>query len=205
MTYALYAAAVVLFAGFLAVGFYAARRAPGPLDRRAAALRGTAVGLALLLTKSGRGPFLTAASIAAIALFAAARWTLWVPFAMTLSQILSQTVVELVKARFGRVRPDYWIVGLDAGHSYPSGHSVTAIVFYFGWALVAASSPLPGGIHVVIAALLALWGLGVAWSRLALGAHYLSDVAGGLLFGLAWLCAAYALTMHFLSVKPHAF
>lgn len=204
MTYAPYAVAVVCFAAFFVLGFYAARGAPGPLDRRASAWRGTAVGLALLLTKSGRGPFLTVASIAAIALFAAARWTLWVPLAMALSQMLSQTIVELVKARFGRVRPDYWIVGLDAGHSYPSGHSTTAIVFYFGWALVAASNPFFGALHFAIAALLALWGLGIAWSRLALGAHYVTDVAGGLLFGLAWLCAAYALTLHFIAVKPYA-
>ena len=41
--------------------------------------------------------------------------------------------------------------------------------------------------------------VGISWSRLALGAHYLTDVVGGLLFGAAFLCAALAIILRFTS------
>jgi len=47
-------------------------------------------------------------------------------------------------------------------------------------------------LKVAIVTVLVLWALGIMWSRLALGAHYLSDVFGGALFGTAWLCALFA-------------
>jgi len=39
--------------------------------------------------------------------------------------------------------------------------------------------------------------VGIPWSRLALGAHYLTDVAGGVLFGAGWLCITLALIARF--------
>jgi membrane-associated phospholipid phosphatase len=30
--------------------------------------------------------------------------------------------------------------------------------------------------------------IGIPWSRLVLAAHYGTDVTGGILFGVAWLC-----------------
>lgn len=120
---------------------------------------------------------------------------------MILSQILSQTLVELIKARYLRTRPDYWLVGLEAGHSYPSGHATTAVVFFTGWALLALFSPLPPVVRYLVAAVLVLWAFGVSWSRLALGAHYLSDVLGGTLLGTAWICA-WAAALH---AKVHLF
>jgi undecaprenyl-diphosphatase len=129
------------------------------------------------------------ACVIALVVFGIARWPLWLPLVMMLSQILSQTVVELCKARFARTRPDYWLVGLEAGHSYPSGHATTAVVFFTGWAIAAALSPLPYAVKYVAATMLVLWAAGVSWSRLALGAHYVSDVVGGTIFGAGWLCA----------------
>jgi undecaprenyl-diphosphatase len=139
--------------------------------------------------------------VAAFVLFAVARWPLRIPLAMMISQMLSQAAVELAKARYSRTRPDYWLVGLEAGHSYPSGHATTAVVFFCGWALVAAFSTLPPPIKQGIAVLFVLWAAGVSWSRLALGAHYVSDVLGGTAFGAAWLCVA-AAVLHVLVHVP---
>jgi membrane-associated phospholipid phosphatase len=44
----------------------------------------------------------------------------------------------------------------------------------------------------MVAPLLALWGCGVIWSRLALGAHYVTDLVGGVLLGLVALALAAA-------------
>lgn len=64
------------------------------------------------------------------------------------------------------------------GYAYPSGHTMMAVSVYgylsrqsVGWTR---------------RALLALPWL-VAWSRVALGHHWLSDVLGGLILGFLWL------------------
>lgn len=190
----LWAAALALFAAFIALGLYVCGRPPGALDATAAHVRGQHTALAVVFTESGRSKGLTIACLIALALFAVERWPIWIPFLMILSQLVSQMVVELIKLRYQRNRPDYWLVGLDAGHSYPSGHATTSVVFFAAWALLAAFTPLPHTVQYAVVALLALWALGVCWSRLALGAHYLTDVAGGVLFGGAWLCALIAVT-----------
>jgi membrane-associated phospholipid phosphatase len=190
---ALCAIAVVCFAAFVVLGMRVSAAPLGPLDAKSVYLRGQATQLALVFTKSGRSKGVTTACVIAILVFVLARWPLWIPLTMVVSQILSQTIVELVKARFARARPDYWLVGLEAGHSYPSGHATTAVVFFIGWALVATSSTLPLVEKVPLTVVLAIWAFGVSWSRLALGAHYLSDVAGGTIFGVGWLSALAAI------------
>lgn len=194
----LYLAALVLFALFLWIGWIVARRPLGKLDTLAASFRSQATPLARAFTLSGRASGLAAASVAAFFVFLALHKPLWIPLAMIVSQLSSQGVVELFKAAFTRTRPDYWLVGLDAGHSYPSGHSATAVIFFIGWALVVAFSGLAPPIRDTLISVFALWALGIMWSRLALGAHYLSDVAGGAIFGAAWICGLCGIVVQFL-------
>ncbi len=187
----LFVIAAILVAACVALGAAICARPPGAWDARLARARGQATRLALAFTLSGRSRALLIGYAAAIAVYAAARLPLWIPLILALAQIASQTAVELLKKQYRRARPDYWLVGLDAGHSYPSGHATTAVVSFGGWALVAAHS-LHGPVGFMCAVILSLWAIGIVWSRLALGAHYLSDVVGGLLFGAGWLCALVA-------------
>lgn len=95
---------------------------------------------------------------------------------------------RLLKYAFHRPRPrfDDPILSLT-GYSFPSGHTMAATVLYavlaaylvahterFGWRLLTVFSA-----SVLIAM--------VGFSRIYLGAHYLSDVLGALAEGLAWL------------------
>ncbi len=191
------AAAVALFALFGALGAAVSKRPLSRADAGAVYFRGQITRTALVFTISGRARAMTAACIAAIAAFALLHRSIAIPVVMAGSQLFSQIVVEWTKALFKRVRPDYWLVGLDAGHSYPSGHATTAMVFFVGWAVILAMGTLPLEIKYAGAAVLVLWAAAICWSRLALGAHYLSDVCGGVLFGAVWLCALSALSDHF--------
>ena len=69
-----------------------------------------------------------------------------------------------------------------------SGHALGAALFYGAIAIIApqvvASRFVARGIQMVAIAMMAL----IALSRVRLGVHWPSDVAGGLLFGLAAVC-----------------
>jgi undecaprenyl-diphosphatase len=74
--------------------------------------------------------------------------------------------------------------------SFPSGHSTYALVAWgFAAWLIVRRPATPMWIKiVVIVATVALVGM-IGLSRVYLGAHYPSDVAGGLLIGVPWLLA----------------
>jgi undecaprenyl-diphosphatase len=98
----------------------------------------------------------------------------------------------VVKVAVGRPRPDVdHPITTAMGNSFPSGHSMQAVVCY--GALLLVFLPLctgwrrPAAIGTT-AALIALIGL----SRLTLGVHYVSDVLGGFALGAAWLIASVA-------------
>lgn len=192
--------AAALFAVFVMLGLHVSKRPLTRLDAEAVYFRGQLTPLALVFTISGRSPAMTASCMIAIAAYSVLRLPIGIAVIMALLQLLSQTLVELMKTLFRRMRPDYWLVGREAGHSYPSGHSTTAVVFFIGWAVVIAFGTLPGNVKTAGMALLTVWAVGVMWSRLALGAHYLSDVCGGALFGAAWLCAAFTIFAHFYGI-----
>ncbi|MBV9272179.1 MAG: phosphatase PAP2 family protein, partial [Candidatus Eremiobacteraeota bacterium] len=116
---------------------------------------------------------------------------------VAVSQLASQGVLEGFKQLFARHRPDYWLIGLERGFSYPSGHASTAITFFATWAAIVLLSAASRELKIGIAMVLFAWAAGIVWSRLALGAHYLTDVTGGMLFGIAWMCAVAALYIHF--------
>jgi membrane-associated phospholipid phosphatase len=135
---------------------------------------------------------LTILGVASVAAALALRLSIKLPLAILVSQALSQGLVNLSKGFFARARPSGWLYRHELGFSYPSGHAATAVVFYGAWALALWASPLPPAVRIAGTLLLAGWGLGIAWSRIALGAHYATDVLGGVLFGLGWLCFALA-------------
>lgn len=99
---------------------------------------------------------------------------------------------SLLKWSFERVRPDLWPpLVTEHTFSFPSGHTSMATVFYGG--VVAVVFHLTPSARPRLACFLGAAALiaAVAVSRVYLGAHWLTDVVGGLLVGLFWviLCA----------------
>ncbi len=82
-------------------------------------------------------------------------------------------------------RPDV-IAQRPSSFSFPSGHTLHAVVLY-GFLSVLIARPLSDRWRWLPYSLAGLLILAVATSRLYLGVHWLSDVAGSITLGLAWV------------------
>jgi undecaprenyl-diphosphatase len=102
---------------------------------------------------------------------------------------------ELLKLEVHRQRP-FFIdpFGSWSGYSFASGHSIGATLLYGQLALLLVpilKERHGRGLTIGLAALLILL---VGFSRIALGAHYLSDVLGGIVLGILWLMLCFWLS-----------
>lgn len=95
---------------------------------------------------------------------------------------------KILKYAFHRARPhfDDPILTLTS-YSFPSGHTMMASVLYGVIAAYLFSKTRDWRRRVLIVLSASLLILLVGFSRIYLGAHYLSDVLGALAEGLAWL------------------
>jgi undecaprenyl-diphosphatase len=172
------------------LGAYVSTRTPTRLDVEAVALRGAAVPLAATFTLLGRWYSIALVLAAGFFIVVTLRAGLTSLTAIAIAQLGSQGMAALFKRVFRRVRPDHWLMWQEPDGSYPSGHATTGIAFYLAlFVLVLHSQAAPHPIWIGALLGLGACSIGLPWSRLALGAHYLSDVAGGMLLGAAWLFA----------------
>jgi len=79
-----------------------------------------------------------------------------------------------------------------SGFSYPSGHSLASASVLAALALIVARHVPWRGQQILTFAVTGVAIVAVAASRVYLGVHYLSDVAAGTSFGLAWAFAMVA-------------
>ncbi|MDQ2680644.1 MAG: phosphatase PAP2 family protein [Candidatus Eremiobacteraeota bacterium] len=190
-------ASAAFLIAFILLGLYVTHHGLSRLDVEAVALRDRSTALAAFFTLSGRTLPLLVLGAIGIGILAFARANIWIGVAILVSEVASQGVAELFKHLFNRPRPDYWLIARELGNSYPSGHAATSVVFYGAWIAVIAAASLPKAVAIPAIVLIAAWCIGIDFSRLALGAHYVTDVIGGSLFGAAWLCAVLAIAAHF--------
>ena len=113
-------------------------------------------------------------------------WRWRAPFAIV-SLLLSWQGADFFQHLFARPRRLDWVVKHETAFSFPSSHAAIAVGFYLLLAVFAWQSPwrygrLAGG-------LLALLSGGIIWSRLALGAHYATDLLGGSLWAVTVVAA----------------
>jgi undecaprenyl-diphosphatase len=95
--------------------------------------------------------------------------------ASVLANLVGKTVFGGDRPLLGGVPISRRLVAQPTSASFPSGHSASAAGFVVG---VAIESPMAGGALAPLAG-------AVAYSRLHTGAHWLSDVLGGLALGAA--------------------
>ena len=130
---------------------------------------------------------------------AAAGWLIWRQQARWLPVLLASVPGGMLlnvalKHGFQRTRPVFEDpVVLLHTYSFPSGHALGAAVWY-GWlgVYLASRCERPGARAAVWAGALGM-AAAVGFSRVYLGAHFLSDVLAGWAEGIAWLCLCLAL------------
>jgi undecaprenyl-diphosphatase len=100
--------------------------------------------------------------------------------------IAGQLVRVAINRTIGRPRPPSMLHLVGAsGYAFPSGHTTNATIAYaLAAVLLAATFPRWRWVFAAGAAILAV---GVGLSRVYLAVHWATDVAGGWLFGIAWL------------------
>ncbi len=181
--------AAILYAG---LGLAVSHVPPFGIDPLARPLAGHAQKLAYILTESCYWYVLLAYGIAGIVLAVfSPRWRPRVIYTIP-TMLVTWQLSDFLKNLFRRPRPDYWVLIHEPTYSYSSGHAMFALVVYGLWAWFVWNSDLPRPLRLVLAPLLALWAGGIVWSRLALGAHYPTDLIGGVLLGTTTLALAAA-------------
>lgn len=94
---------------------------------------------------------------------------------------------QLLKLIFNRPRPIENRLISAEGYSFPSGHSMVSMAFYGFLIYLICKNMKNVKWKYALCILLSILILIIGISRIYLGVHYASDVAGGFLLGLAYL------------------
>jgi membrane-associated phospholipid phosphatase len=149
--------------------------------------------VAHFITGLGSTAFIASASAAVIWMLV--RWRSWYRLLAYSVAVLGGALLNyILKVSFERARPTFEtpLVTLDS-YSFPSGHTMGATVFYGALALSALlyahNWRLRWRLLAVFVAVLLIVLIG--FTRIYLGAHFLSDVVGATTIGVAWLMASH--------------
>lgn len=94
---------------------------------------------------------------------------------------IAVVLMKVLKHIIRRIRPTWkWIV--QAGFSYPSGHTISAIVLY-GTLILLVSKKIEGKLKNILITFFSLMIFLISISRIYFGVHYLTDVIASLILG----------------------
>jgi undecaprenyl-diphosphatase len=99
----------------------------------------------------------------------------------------------VLKLHYRRVRPDVpWVFVHERSFSFPSGHSVMAVVLYgvLTYLLMQYERKIWERVGLMLGSVVLIAGIGL--SRIYLGVHYPSDVLAGYVVGTVWVMAVMA-------------
>lgn len=106
---------------------------------------------------------------------------------ITLVLILATVSNMMLKRFIDRARPGIEHLVVVKTLSYPSGHAMSAMAFYGFLTYLLYKLKMNGFLKFFLMVLLGLVILSIGLSRIYLGVHFPSDVAGGFIAGLIWV------------------
>ena len=147
--------------------------------------------LMITLTMLGDGLVITVLSVTMLG------WLIWhkayrAAIAAALAILAGKIFVPILKYAIQRPRPIELYSGSEL-FSFPSGHATMAALV-FGILAVLVSHSMGRWARSLVYAICGIVVVSIAYSRVYLGVHWLSDVLGGLLFG-AVMAAAFGVTI----------
>jgi len=183
-----FGAAFAALTGCVAVGqpFGALDRAVNTAAHHATVAHPVLLAAARSVTLLGGAAVLTALVVLAAALLARTeRRRAVAVLTLTAGAALAHS---LLKVLIGRPRPTFAdpLVHL-ASQAFPSGHATNSTVVYGTLLLLTLPRIGPAARRRLLTLAVAVLVVGVAASRVLLGAHWLTDVVGGLLLSITWL------------------
>ncbi|MCG6567622.1 phosphatase PAP2 family protein [Tessaracoccus sp. ZS01] len=138
------------------------------------------------------GPFWQPIVTGVVVAFLSWRWRDITPLILTVIAVGGSLLITILgKNYIGRARPPIVeaVPPFESSMSFPSGHSLNALVIagILAYLLIRDTWKHRRWLTWVIAALAALYSISMGLSRVFLGHHWLTDVFGAWVIGLAWL------------------
>lgn len=101
--------------------------------------------------------------------------------------ILSALANIVLKRAFNRARPTLEHLVVVKSLSYPSGHAMSAMAFYGFLTYLIFQIKMANWLRAILTVIFVFLILSIGISRIYLGVHFPSDVAGGFIAGLIWV------------------
>ena len=153
--------------------------------------------IAKFITNFGGAIFLSIATIALLLLIKNKKIGLSIFSNIVIITILNQLLKRILR----RPRPTEFRIVEETGYSFPSGHSITSMVFY-GYLVYLTYKYINNKkikIPLIIFLILLIPTIGL--SRIYLGVHYASDVLCGFLLGIIYLILFISISKKYLERK----
>lgn len=135
-----------------------------------------------ILTNLGSGIFLICLSILLVIFIKERKKS----FAICLNLLFGFLLNYGLKFLTGRNRPLEPLIEVT-GYSFPSGHSTASFTFYGFLIYLILKSNLSKKIKTIITTILVLIIITIMFSRIYLGAHFLTDIIGSILISIPYL------------------
>jgi undecaprenyl-diphosphatase len=143
--------------------------------------------IVLFFTFLGTHMFLIPANILLIIYFLFIKKHRWYSIKIPVIALSSMGLMFLLKAIFGRSRPDIPLLREAHGLSFPSGHAFMSVTFYGLLIYIVWETVTRVWLKWTLVSLLILLILIIGFTRIYLRVHYPSDVFAGFATGFIWL------------------
>lgn len=116
-------------------------------------------------------------------IFVKNKWIFGLQFS---SYAFAGAITFIAKTLIARARPLSALISIPKSYSFPSGHTLTSVIFYIMLVYI-FTYKCDKKIRLLLIVLTTLFSLCIAISRTYLGVHYFSDIFGGIILSIPTL------------------